>query len=144
MREPATGAVLGSVGLASADDAAAAADDAVAAQRKWATRPHRARRDTTESVVDPRTGLTTQQTISAEIARIAHDYERSGQEETQPRLGYPPYRSSLLRHPRRTRCRSIPRASSCERRASVAGTSTRSRSTSPSSAVASPSASAWS
>ncbi|MFP5020769.1 protocatechuate 3,4-dioxygenase subunit beta [Pseudonocardia phyllosphaerae] len=47
----------------------------------------------------PNPGLPTQETISADIARIAHDYERSGREETRPRLAYPPYRSSALRHP---------------------------------------------
>ena len=34
-----------------------------------------------------------------EIATITKDYERAGVEESQPRLDYPPYRSSLLRHP---------------------------------------------
>ncbi|GAB5894600.1 protocatechuate 3,4-dioxygenase subunit beta [Mycolicibacterium mageritense] len=37
--------------------------------------------------------------INAEIAAIESAYQRSGIEETQPRLDYPPYRSSLLRHP---------------------------------------------
>ena len=40
-----------------------------------------------------------QATISDEIARIHDDYQRAGVEETQPRLDYAPYRSSLLRHP---------------------------------------------
>ncbi|WP_236787674.1 aldehyde dehydrogenase family protein [Amycolatopsis sp. GM8] len=40
VREPATGAALGSVGLASAADVAAAADRAAEAQREWAARPH--------------------------------------------------------------------------------------------------------
>ena len=42
---------------------------------------------------------TTQAEISAEIAHIESSYLRSGAEETQPRLDYLPYRSSLLRHP---------------------------------------------
>jgi len=37
--------------------------------------------------------------ISAEIAEINADYHRTGVEESQPRLNYPPYRSSLLRYP---------------------------------------------
>ena len=37
--------------------------------------------------------------ISAEIAEINADYDRTGVEESQPRLNYPPYRSSLLRYP---------------------------------------------
>ena len=42
---------------------------------------------------------TTQAEISAEIAQAAEGYAASGTTETQPRLDYPPYRSSLLRHP---------------------------------------------
>ena len=41
--------------------------------------------------------------MSAEIDRIAREYAGSpaaaGSGETQPRLDYPPYRSSVLRHP---------------------------------------------
>ena len=37
--------------------------------------------------------------ISREISDIEADYRKSGSVETQPRLDYPPYRSSLLRHP---------------------------------------------
>ena len=37
--------------------------------------------------------------ITAEIAAIHTEYHRTGVEETQPRLNYPPYRSSVLRHP---------------------------------------------
>jgi protocatechuate 3,4-dioxygenase, beta subunit len=48
---------------------------------------------------DPETGLETQGVISTEIARIAEEYTGSGPEELQPRRDYPPYRSSLLRHP---------------------------------------------
>ncbi|MGH3554478.1 MAG: protocatechuate 3,4-dioxygenase subunit beta, partial [Mycobacterium sp.] len=39
-----------------------------------------------------------QSAITAQIARIAADHHEN--EESQPRLDYPPYRSSLLRHPR--------------------------------------------
>ena len=41
----------------------------------------------------------TQTEISAEIAAIAKEHERDGGQEAQPRLDYPPYRSSILRHP---------------------------------------------
>ncbi|WP_067971318.1 protocatechuate 3,4-dioxygenase subunit beta [Mycolicibacter icosiumassiliensis] len=44
--------------------------------------------------------MTGQAEISAEIAAIQADYERAGIEESQPRLDYPPYRSSVLRHPK--------------------------------------------
>src|SRR4029077_6261902 len=37
--------------------------------------------------------------VSVEIGAIESAYQRSGTEETQPRLDYAPYRSSLLRHP---------------------------------------------
>ncbi|MFG1929336.1 protocatechuate 3,4-dioxygenase subunit beta [Mycobacterium sp. NPDC048908] len=43
--------------------------------------------------------MTGQAEITAEITAIHTDYHRSGVEETQPRLHYPPYRSSALRHP---------------------------------------------
>ncbi|MEZ0353728.1 protocatechuate 3,4-dioxygenase subunit beta [Mycobacterium sp. pR1184] len=45
------------------------------------------------------TTLPSQAEISAEIAEIEAGYHRAGVELTQPRLNYPPYRSSLLRHP---------------------------------------------
>ena len=41
--------------------------------------------------------LASQRDITAEIASIAAEYR--GNEESQPRLNYPPYRSSALRHP---------------------------------------------
>ena len=40
-----------------------------------------------------------QTTISSEIAAFSKEYDAGGTVETQPRLDYPPYRSSLLRHP---------------------------------------------
>lgn len=40
-----------------------------------------------------------QAAISDEIARIGKEYESAERAETQPRLDYPPYRSSILRHP---------------------------------------------
>jgi len=43
--------------------------------------------------------LPTQAEISGEIARLAAAYERERHPETGPRLDYPPYRSSALRHP---------------------------------------------
>jgi hypothetical protein len=48
---------------------------------------------------DSDTAIASQQAISAEMATIASDYLRAGVEETQVRMDYPPYRSSLLRHP---------------------------------------------
>ncbi len=42
---------------------------------------------------------TSQREVSDEIAAVAREYGASGLEETQPRLDYPPYRSSILRHP---------------------------------------------
>ena len=42
----------------------------------------------------------TQAGVSAEMAAIAQQWQQTGScEETQPRLDYAPYRSSLLRHP---------------------------------------------
>jgi protocatechuate 3,4-dioxygenase beta subunit len=43
--------------------------------------------------------MTGQEQITSEIVAIEAEYHRSGCEETQPRLDYRPYRSSLLRHP---------------------------------------------
>src|SRR5262245_40313910 len=48
---------------------------------------------------DPDNVATSQRAISAEIAAVDSEYLRAGIEETQPRLSYSPYRSSLLRHP---------------------------------------------
>jgi protocatechuate 3,4-dioxygenase beta subunit len=44
--------------------------------------------------------VVSQTDISAEITAIDSEYHREGREETQPRLDYPPYRSSGLRHPK--------------------------------------------
>src|SRR3954466_2537936 len=41
----------------------------------------------------------TQAEISAEISAAAEQYRRGAGTQTQPRLDYPPYRSSILRHP---------------------------------------------
>lgn len=43
--------------------------------------------------------INTQAEINAEMAEITAAYEASGVEETQTRLNYPPYRSSILRSP---------------------------------------------
>ena len=43
--------------------------------------------------------LETQSAISDEIATISKAYDAADAVETQPRTDYPPYRSSLLRHP---------------------------------------------
>jgi hypothetical protein len=48
---------------------------------------------------DADSATASQQAIDAEMATIATAYQLAGQEETQPRLDYAPYRSSLLRHP---------------------------------------------
>jgi protocatechuate 3,4-dioxygenase, beta subunit len=45
-------------------------------------------------------GVASQDDITAEIGTIAATRRRAGT-ETQPRLDYPPYRSSALRHPKR-------------------------------------------
>ncbi len=44
--------------------------------------------------------MTGQAQISAEIAAIQAEYLRAGIAESQPRLDYAPYRSSVLRHPK--------------------------------------------
>src|SRR3954471_13029552 len=41
----------------------------------------------------------TQAEVNAEIAALAKAYAALGHEERQPRLDYPPYRSSRRRHP---------------------------------------------
>ena len=43
--------------------------------------------------------MTTQADISAEIALLSQEYAIAGVVETDVRVDYPPYRSSLLRHP---------------------------------------------
>jgi len=48
---------------------------------------------------DPDSASASQMDINAEIAAIAKDYDPQTAPETQPRLDYAPYRSSLLRHP---------------------------------------------
>jgi protocatechuate 3,4-dioxygenase beta subunit len=53
---------------------------------------------------------TTQAEISAEIAAIAESRPTETTEETQPRLDYPPYRSSILRHPTQALAHADPEA----------------------------------
>ncbi|WP_202923155.1 protocatechuate 3,4-dioxygenase subunit beta [Nesterenkonia haasae] len=52
---------------------------------------------------NPDAAVASQEEISAEISALHQEYERSksqgGAEETNVRLNFPPYRSSLLRHP---------------------------------------------
>jgi protocatechuate 3,4-dioxygenase, beta subunit len=53
-------------------------------------------------LTDPDSAAASQTEIDAEIATISKEYQTSvavGAVETQPRLDYAPYRSSLLRHP---------------------------------------------
>ena len=70
--------------------------------------------------------MTGQAEITAEIAAIHTDYHRAGVEESQPRLNYPPYRSSLFRHPTNELHHADPKPSSCGRRVSGRATLTRS------------------
>jgi protocatechuate 3,4-dioxygenase beta subunit len=48
---------------------------------------------------DPDSATTSQSAITAEILQIEARYRASGVTELQPRLDYPPYRSTILRHP---------------------------------------------
>ncbi|GAA4364520.1 protocatechuate 3,4-dioxygenase subunit beta [Paeniglutamicibacter cryotolerans] len=48
---------------------------------------------------NPDAAAATQDQITAEIGAIHEAYEASGKLETQPRIDFTPYRSSLLRHP---------------------------------------------
>jgi protocatechuate 3,4-dioxygenase beta subunit len=43
--------------------------------------------------------IASQGDITAEIDAVSAEYQRAGGAETHPRLDYPPYRSSVLRHP---------------------------------------------
>jgi len=55
--------------------------------------------DTTEAVVTSDAAEGTQEFITGQINRLVADYTDRGVVETQPRLDYSPYRSSILRHP---------------------------------------------
>lgn len=70
--------------------------------------------------------MTGQAEISAEIGAIQAGYQRAGLEESQPRLDYPPYRSSVLRHPKTPYSWQNPRPPSCRRPVSGRTTSPRS------------------
>ncbi|EUA54427.1 protocatechuate 3,4-dioxygenase beta subunit family protein [Mycobacterium xenopi 4042] len=72
--------------------------------------------------------VATQRDITAEIARIAAGY-RGG--DTQPRLDYPPYRSSALRHPKSLPVQVNPEEIERWARASARVMSSRSTPTSP-------------
>jgi protocatechuate 3,4-dioxygenase beta subunit len=48
---------------------------------------------------DADSAATSQTVITAEIQEIEAGYRASGVVELQPRLDYPPYRSTILRHP---------------------------------------------
>ncbi|AKT50979.1 protocatechuate 3,4-dioxygenase subunit beta [Arsenicicoccus sp. oral taxon 190] len=50
------------------------------------------------AVIDSDSATSTQADISAQMEQIHAGYDRS-RRETQPRLDFPPYRSSVLRHP---------------------------------------------
>lgn len=74
--------------------------------RSWAAVTPSLLRVTTASPSANRTASSdaahaTQEEITAEIGAIAESYDRANASdaETQPRLAYPPYRSSILRHP---------------------------------------------
>ncbi len=71
--------------------------------------------------------VASQADISAEIAAaelLAAQQERGRVPQTQPRLDYPPYRSSVLRHPDHPCSSSIPTKSNAVHRASATRTST--------------------
>ncbi|HEU4363340.1 MAG TPA: protocatechuate 3,4-dioxygenase subunit beta, partial [Mycobacterium sp.] len=48
----------------------------------------------------PSAAVATQGMITAEIADLAAHWARTKIPEMQPRFDYPPYRSSILRHPK--------------------------------------------
>ncbi len=53
-------------------------------------------------IADSDSAATTQAEVSAEIAQVAAEYDEAragGPRETRVRVDYPPYRSSILRHP---------------------------------------------
>lgn len=52
-----------------------------------------------EPVVSSDAAANSQAEISADMQEIQRSYAASGVLETQPRIDYPPYRSSILRHP---------------------------------------------
>lgn len=52
-----------------------------------------------EPVVSSDAAANTQAEINADMREIGRAYAESGAVETQPRIDYPPYRSSILRHP---------------------------------------------
>ncbi|HLR84784.1 MAG TPA: protocatechuate 3,4-dioxygenase subunit beta, partial [Nocardioidaceae bacterium] len=53
----------------------------------------------TARVASSDTASASQDEISSEISSVADAYDRQDTEEVRPRLDYPPYRSSILRHP---------------------------------------------
>jgi protocatechuate 3,4-dioxygenase, beta subunit len=55
--------------------------------------------DAKVEAVDSDSATSTQAQVSAEMGAIAEAYRRAGVVETQPRVDYAPYRSSVLRHP---------------------------------------------
>ncbi len=57
--------------------------------------------------------------VSDEIATIAEKYAAEGGPEDRVRLDYPPYRSSILRHPTKDPHHADPRGSSCGPRPSL-------------------------
>jgi protocatechuate 3,4-dioxygenase beta subunit len=65
--------------------------------------------------------ISTQAEISGEIAAIAQEWAQAQVEERQPRLDYPPYRSSMLRNPARELHHTDPEA--LERTAPIFGPS---------------------
>ena len=83
------------------------------------------------------TADSTQAEVDAEMASVA---ATAVEGEPQPRLDYPPYRSSLLRHPTKALHPPTRKQSSCGARSSASATSARSRPTSPCSTPANRSA----
>jgi protocatechuate 3,4-dioxygenase beta subunit-like protein len=50
--------------------------------------------------VAPQHGMASHDEIAVEISEIAAGWGRSGRGEDRPRIDYPPYRGSILRHPK--------------------------------------------
>ena len=71
--------------------------------------------------LNPDSAAETQRQLSDEIEAIETAYRASGVVETQPRLNYPPYRSSVLRHPTKDLRHADPETIELGRRASASG-----------------------
>lgn len=81
-----------------------------------------------EPNTNPDAAAASQDEITAEIGQLHQQYQqdvqRGGSEETTARLSFPPYRSSLLRHPTKSPITPTPKRSSCTAPPSASGMST--------------------